>query len=79
MGLVFTGKHESYGTCIYSKNGKLHDILWWVVGSILHGGLSELFFIPASAPQLLYQRLWYVLSCLWNGAYTKNLAANRKE
>ena len=26
-GLVFTGKHLSYGTCIYSKNGKLHDMV----------------------------------------------------
>ena len=33
-----------------------------LVGSILHGGPIELFVVPAS----WLQRLWYVLSCLWN-------------
>ena len=28
------------------------------------GGPIELFLVPASAPRLVYQRLWYVLSCL---------------
>ena len=39
----------------------------------------ELFLVPASAPQLVYQRLWYVLSCLWDGAYKRTLATNQKE
>ena len=26
----------------------------WVVGSILHGGPTELFLVPASAPRLVY-------------------------
>ena len=38
------------------------------------GGPIELFLISASAP-----RPWYVLSCLWDGAYKRTLAANRKE
>ena len=38
------------------------------------GGPIELFLVPASA-----QRLWYVLSCLWDDAYKSTLAANRKE
>ena len=42
-----------------------------VVGSILHGEPIELFLIPASAPQLVKQRLWYVLSCLWDGVYKR--------
>ena len=33
------------------------------------------FYIPANAPQ----RLWYVLSGLWDGAYKRTLAANLKE
>ena len=41
----------------------------WVVGSILHGGPIELFLVPASVPRLVQQRLWYVLSCLWDGAH----------
>ena len=45
----------------------------WVVGSITHGGPIELFLVPASAPRLVYQRLWYVLSCLWDDAYKKTL------
>ena len=51
----------------------------WVVGSILHGGPIELFVIPASAPRLVQQRLWYVVSCLWDDAYKRTLAANRKD
>ena len=37
------------------------------------GGPIELFLVPASAP-----RLWYVLSCLWDGAYKITLAVNQK-
>ena len=43
------------------------------------GGPIELFLVPASVPRLTYQRPWYVLSCLWDGAYKRTLAANRKE
>ena len=43
------------------------------------GGPIELFLVPASAPRLVSQRLWYVLSCLWDDAYKRTLAANRKE
>ena len=32
-------------------------------------GLIELFLVPASAPRLVLQMPWYVLSCLWDGAY----------
>ena len=35
----------------------------------------ELFLVPASDPRLV----WYVLSCLWDGAYKRTLAVNRKE
>ena len=45
-----------------------------VVGSIVHGGPIELFLVPASAP-----RSWYVPSSLWDGAYKRTIAANRKE
>ena len=47
----------------------------WIVGLILHGGPIELFLIPASTPQLAL----YVLSCLWDVAYKRFLAANQKE
>ena len=46
------------------------------------GGHVEIFVVPASAPRLVYQRPWYpwyVLSCLWDGAYKIILAVNRKE
>ena len=43
----------------------------WVVGSILHGGTIELFLVPASVPRLVYPRLWYMLSCLWDDAYKR--------
>ena len=45
----------------------------------LHGGPIELFLVPANAPRLVQQRLWYVLSCLWDGEYKRTLAANQKE
>ena len=32
-----------------------------------------------SGPQLVYQRPWYVLFCLWKSAYKRSLAAYRKE
>ena len=41
------------------------------------GGPIELFLVPASAPQQVYQRPWYVLSCLLDGAYKRTLAVNR--
>ena len=39
----------------------------------------ELFLVPSSAPRLVSQRLWYVLSCLWDDGYKITLAANQKE
>ena len=51
----------------------------WIVGSILHGGPIELFFVPASVPRLVQQRPWYVLSCLSDSAYKITLAANRTD
>ena len=46
---------------------------WWVH---LQFGL---FSVPTSGPQLVYQRLWCVLSCLWESASKRSLAAYRKE
>ena len=43
------------------------------------GGPIELFLVPASAPRLVLQRPWYVLSCRWDDAYKRTLAVNRKE
>ena len=43
------------------------------------GGPIELFLVPATAPRLVYEMLWYVLSCLWDAAYKRTLAANSKE
>ena len=36
------------------------------------GGPIELFLVAVSAPRLVQQRLWYVLSCLWDDAYIRN-------
>ena len=38
-----------------------------------------LFSVPTSGPQLVYQRPWYVLFCLWKTTYKRSLAAYRKE
>ena len=48
-------------------------LVQWVVGSIPHGGPIELFFVPASAPQLVYKGPWYVLFCLWDNAFKEPL------
>ena len=50
----------------------------WCDGSILHGGPIELFLVPDSVPRLVKQRPWYVLSCLWDDAYKRTLAADQK-
>ena len=42
-------------------------------------GPIALFLVPASAQRLVQQWPWYVLSCLWDGAYKRTLAVNRKE
>ena len=42
------------------------------------GGLIELLLVPASAPRLVLQRPWYVLSCLLDSAYKITLVANQK-
>ena len=49
----------------------------WVVGSILHGvdPLSYFSFQPVIHDWC--KRPWYVLSCLWDGAYKRTLAVNR--
>ena len=49
------------------------EAIRWIVGSNLHGGPIELLLVPASAPRLVQQRPWYVLSCLWDGAYKSTL------
>ena len=50
----------------------------WVVGSILHGEPIGLFPAITSVPQLVQKkRSWYVLICLWDGAYKRTLADNR--
>ena len=47
-------------------------ILQWTIGLIPHGGPIEIFPIPVSAAQ----KLCFVFSCLWDGAYKRCLAAN---
>ena len=43
------------------------------------GGPIEQVLVPVSAPRMVTQRPRYVLSCLWDGAYERTLAVNRKE
>ena len=38
-----------------------------------------LFSVPTSGPQLVHERLWYVLSCLWESAYKRSFAAYQNE
>ena len=51
------------------------------------GGPIELFLVPASAGMFIFNNdvsvinihPWYVLSCLWDGAYKRTLAVKQKE
>ena len=47
--------------------------------SILHDwSIFSLGYFPL-VPQLVHQRLWYMLSYLWENAYIRFIAAYRKE
>ena len=46
-------------------------------GSIPNGRLIQLFLVTVSV--LVYQKPWYVLSCMWDGAYERFVATNSKE
>ena len=35
--------------------------------------------VPTRVQQLVQQRMWYVLSCLWESAYKRSFAAYQKE
>ena len=53
------------------------DLIYSFVRAFAHGAMGrridpswgepiELFLVPASAPRVVQQRPWYVLSCLWH-------------
>ena len=49
-----------------------------VVGSILHGVDPLSYFSRSSQCSMTgVTKVWYVLSCLWDGAYKRTLAVNR--
>ena len=50
-----------------------HDVAQWYMKQ----DVALLFLVSASAPQLVEQRTWYVLSCLWDDAYKRTCVANR--
>ena len=51
----------------------------WVVGSILHGGPIDLFFVRECSTTGVTKALWERDVAPWDGAYKRTLAANRKE
>ena len=64
--------NKTFPSVLLSNNGSSNQVTWL----ILHSRPIELPLIPASAPQLVYQRPWYVLLCLCDSAYKRFLAAN---
>ena len=54
---------------------KPNSSLTVIIRLIPVAGLIELFLIQVSIPQLVYQKPWYELSCLWDGAYKTSQAA----
>ena len=61
--------HSSEVVFAHGAMGRRIDPSW--------GGPIELFLVPASAPRLVWRGPWYVLSCLWDGAYKRTFAVNR--
>ena len=57
----------------------------WIDSSLSYGAMgrwidsSLSYFIPVGVPRPVQQKLWYVLCCLWDGAYKRTLVANQKE
>ena len=60
-----------------------------VVRAFAHGAMGRrinpswwnhwaIFLVPASTPRLVQQMPWYVLYCMWDDAYKRILAANRR-
>ena len=58
---------------IWYEGPKNHSFVNFI--ETIMSGPIELFLIQAKAPQ----KPWYVLSSLWDDAYKRTLAANRKE
>ena len=54
-----------------------------VVRAFAHGAMGRRIPLSYFSFQLVFhdwcKRLWYVLYCLWDGAYKRTLAVNRKE
>ena len=75
--LLYTSSHRSCSSVdsvpAFEAVGRRIDPSQWTQ---LQFGL---FSVPTSGPQLVYQRPWYVLFCLWKSAYKRSLAAYRKE
>ena len=57
----------------------IHSMVRGVFGSIVHGGPMDRFFVPDSDPRLVKHSPWFVLPCLWDDAYKRSFAANRKK
>ena len=62
--------YTSYETLAGQLRGK--SVRLWCDGS------SDRSLMVNPLNRLVQQRLWYVLSCLWDGAYKRTLAVNRK-
>ena len=71
--IIVVNKTRQYNIQISDKIIFVSDNVLQPVLQSSWGGPIELFLVAASAPQ----RLWYVLSCLWDGAYKRTLAVNR--
>ena len=75
---IRTYTHSYMHECIHSFT---HSYIYIHVHTLIRTtmGPIELFVVPFSAPRLVDQRPWYVLSCLWDGLYKRPLAAKWKE
>ena len=63
-------------TLLFMKGVRCSFVVRVFAHGVMGHRIDPSFLVPASAPQLVEQRLWYVLSCLWDGAYKRSFAAN---
>ena len=70
------GLSQKRNTCAFQWSSVVRAFAHGTMGRSFMVDPLELFLVPASAPRLVYQRPWYVLSSLWDGAYKRTVAAN---
>ena len=68
LELIYKGTASSSGSRTLCCKG-LDPPTWWIDPAWLMHLKFGLLSVSTSGPQLVPQRLWYIMSCLWESAY----------